>query len=193
MKKRVPAAPQPSFGDATALSSESFFAQQQSVHPLRSTASAAHPMSAIAVLDAAFLNRTAVVTLWVGAVLTLCILAGQSAPIAISFAIGAGLSICLLKSQQWFLARFVAMSVKSAAAYQGWDARFPLWVLVPLKYAVVAAVIGFALRNQAFVPAAFAVGFTVLQVVIFARVAGRLLKANLRPIDQVYIGNAKNR
>lgn len=169
MSNRVPAAPQSSFAAAPVpvAPSKKPFAERT-----------------MAPLDAAFLNRVFVTTLWFGALLSLCVGgATKSVPAGCSFEIGTLLAAALLKSQSWFVRRLVSLKTE-VLEYRGWDARFPLWLLVPLKYLGIAALIGLGLKYKVLVPEAFAAGYTVLQVVIFARIGGRLLKANVGPIHQ---------
>jgi hypothetical protein len=143
-------------------------------------------VSQLAPLDAAFLSRVLITTLWFGALLTLLVFGiTRSIPAAWSFAGGAGLSLVLLKSQEMFVRR--VLRSKEAARYSGWDARIPLAVLLPAKYILIAAGIWLTLKLHLLVPAAFAAGFTLLQIVVTARVAGRVLSQRVRSVREVYV------
>lgn len=150
------------------------------------------PASArFAPLDAAFLRRVFGTTLWLGALLTLC-LAGVSGswPLALSFGAGVLLVALLLKSQEWFVRR--ALRPQTAAPYNGPDRRIPLWLLLPLKYALLAAVIAWLMRQPMFQPLGFAAGCLLVQGVVVARVLGRLMTATRRPLRDVYVKYVKD-
>lgn len=174
----LPAPPQPSFTNSPALP------HSDSSRTASKPGSPSAPQ--LAPLDAAFLNRVLTTTLWFGALLALLVFgATRSLPATLSFAAGAGLSLVLLKSQEMFVRR--VLRGKDAPAYAGWDARIPLAILLPAKYLLVAAGIGLSLRYQLLVPAAFAAGFTLLQIVVSARVAGRVMSQRVRSVREVYV------
>jgi len=148
------------------------------------------PASKLAPLDAAFLRRTCYTTIWFGALLSLCVYgATRSILVATSFATGAVLSVLLLKSQEMFVQRLARSKSNSpdVIEYSNPLFRLPLWVLLPLKYLLVALLIAMGLRYRILVPAAFAAGFTTLQIVIFARVLGRLMAHRMRSVREVYV------
>jgi len=174
----LPAPPQSSFSGSPSLSTSE---ASRAASSKRSSAT-----SQIAPLDAAFLSRVLVTTLWFGALLALLVYGiTRSFPATWSFAGGAGLSLVLLKSQEMFVRR--VLRAKDAPVYNGWDARLPLAVLLPGKYLLIAAGIYVSLRFQIMVPAAFAAGFTLLQVVVTARVAGRVMSQRVRSVHEVYV------
>lgn len=109
----------------------------------------------------------------------------------ISFAAGALLSLALLKSQQMFVARLARS--KEVATQQSWIARLPLVFLLPAKYVLIAVGIylGLGLKFQVLVPAAFATGFTVLQIVVFSKVVSLAILNNQKPLHEVYVSNEK--
>lgn len=174
----LPAPPQPTFsGNTSLLRSDASQAASESRTPAASQ---------LAPLDAAFLSRVLMTTLWFGALLMLIVFgATRSLAATLSFGAGAGLSLILLKSQEMFVRR--VLRAKDAPAYSGWDASVPLGVLLPLKYLLIAVGIYFSLRYQLLVPAAFAAGFTLLQIVVTARVAGRVLSQRVRSVHEVYV------
>jgi len=178
-KYSVPAAPQPSFGRGTTDPNSS----QQQRSALQRSSSASKPL---APLDAAFLSRTYVTTIWFGTILTLCVYGvWQSFQIMYSFAGGIALAALLLKSQEIFVRRTIRP--KNSEPYQGWDTRIPVLLLLPLKYIVVGAAFSLLLGHQLLNPLACVAGFLTLQIVIFAKIAGRLMARKLAPIQEDYV------
>ncbi len=184
MKKTLPAPPQPSFAEG--LKFNSSLSSQRTVARDTKSPSAS---KTVAPLDAAFLGRTARTTLWFGTFLTLCLgIVSRNLPLTLSFASGALLGLALLKSQQMLVARLAKS--KEASTETGWLMRVPLAFLLPAKYVLIAVGIYWGLRFGVLVPAAFAVGFTVLQVVIFSKVISRLMLHNQKPLHE-YVSNEK--
>jgi hypothetical protein len=141
-------------------------------------------------LDAAFLSRTHVTTLWLGALLTWCAyVLTQNYLVTLSFATGAVLGALLLKSQEMFVRRLIRP--KDAPPYSGWDALIPLWALLPLKYTFIIAGIALLFRYQMIHPVAFAVGVMTVQLVIVAKVIGRILSPRVRSVREVYISKGE--
>ena len=186
MKKySVPAAPQPSFGNAPANLNPTNLQQPA---PQRTASSS----KTVAPLDAAFLRRTYRTCAWMGPLLTLCAYAISSGSFIVtgSFAAGALLAALLLKSQEIFVRR--VLRPKGSTAYAGWDKRIPLPLLLFLKYSLIAAAMCFLLRAQVITPAGFATGFMMMQLVVVARAMGRLLSRSMRPIGEVYVRGNKS-
>lgn len=181
----LPSPPQPSFAEGltfnSSLSSPSA-SMRRTKSPLAS--------KTVAPLDAAFLGRVARTTIWFGAFLTVCVaLVSRQFAMTISFAAGALLSLALLKSQQMFVARLARS--KKVATQQSWIARLPLVFLLPAKYVLIAVGIYLGLKFQVLVPAAFATGFTVLQIVVFSKVVSLAILNNQKPLHEVYVSNEK--
>ena len=176
-KHSVPAAPQPSFGRGPTNSNSSNLQRPAA----QRSASASKPL---APLDAAFLSRTYVTAVWFGTILTLSVYGYfGSFLITCSFAGGVALAALLLKSQEIFVRR--TLRPKGSEPYQGWDAKIPVLLLVALKYIVVGAAFAFLLNRQLMNPLALIAGFLTLQVVIFSKVASRLIAHKLPPINPV--------
>lgn len=181
MKKvSLPSPPQPSFGAAT------FNSVSSSQKPNAKSSSAS---KTIAPLDAAFLGRVARTTIWFGTFLTFCVaIVSRDFAIAASFGAGALLGLALLKSQQMLVARL--SKSKEVTEENGWLVRAPLMFLLPAKYLLISIGIFFGLKSGFLVPPAFATGFTVLQIVVFSKVIGRLLLHNQKPLRE-YVSNEK--
>lgn len=182
MRKTLPAPPQPSFvlpfDSASHAQKTDWKSANSQLAPTR-----------IAPLDAAFLGRTARTTLWFGAFLTVCLgIVSRNILLTLSFAAGALLGLALLKSQQMLVARLAKPKEIGVAA--GWLMRVPLTFLLPAKYLLVAVGIYFGLHWHLLVPAAFASGFTVLQLVIVSKVISRLMLHNQKPLHQ-YVSHEK--
>ncbi len=181
----LPSPPQPSFAEGSVVFQPG--SSQKNFGSARSLPSAS---KTVAPLDAAFLGRVARTTIWFGAFLTVCVaLVSRQFAMTISFAAGALLSLALLKSQQMFVARLARS--KEVATQQSWIARLPLVFLLPAKYVLIAVGIYFGLKFQALVPAAFATGFTVLQIVVFSKVVSLVMLNNQKPLHEVYVSNEK--
>ena len=185
MKKySVPAAPQPSFGNAPANLNSSNLQRPTA----QRTASSSKPL---APLDAEFLKRTYRTSVWMGALLTLCAYAISGSLVVMgSFAAGATLAALLLKSQEILVLR--ALRPKGAEPYNGWDKRIPWPLLLFLKYGLVAAAMSYLVRNQLITPAGFATGFMMMQMIVVAKAAGRLLARSIRPVGEVYVQGNKS-
>lgn len=140
----------------------------------------------LAPLDAAFLCRIYRSMGWFGIVMSfLAYSAFRSVPIAVSFASGIGLGALLLKSQEIFVRR--ALRPKNAPAYEGWDKKIPVWLMLPAKYLLVTALLGYAIRNGIVAPIVLSFGFIAAQVVIAAKVIGYILASRVRSVREVYI------
>jgi hypothetical protein len=109
----------------------------------------------------------------------------NSATVVFSYVAGLVLGALLLKSQEIFARRL--MRPKGSPAYQGWDRFIPLWVLIPGKYLLVALALGWGIKNQVVLPAVLGLGFLAVQVVLMAKMFGKLIAAQARPIREVYI------
>jgi len=180
MKKySVPAAPQPSFGNAPAN-----FNQSNLLRPAaQRTASSSKPLPP---LDADFLRRTYRTSMWMGVLLSLCAYAVSGSLIVTgSFAAGAALAALLLKSQEILVLR--ALRPKGAEPYNGWDKRIPWPLLLFLKYGLVAAAMSYLVRAHLLTPTGFATGFMMMQLIVVAKAAGRLLSRSIRPVGEVYV------
>ena len=129
-------------------------------------------------LDAGFLNRTHITSLWVGA-LAVMIAYGQTRSLKFTLSLigGIALGALLLKSQEIFVRRVMSpVAVKGAGKF----ARFPLMILLGLKFGVVMALMGISMEAGWLQPIAFVVGFFTQQLVVVAKVAGRFLSLKTR-------------
>lgn len=180
-KYPVPAAPQPSFEN---IKSAEISASAPSLQSAQSSVKRSHSASTrIAPLDAAFLRRVYITTLWFGSLLTLCAYSiTRSLQITLSFAGGIALAALLLKSQEMFVRRVIRP--KNAPPYESWDAKIPLFVLLPGKYILIGAAFGFLLSRDLLHPFAFAGGFIAEHVVIVSKVLGRFLSQKVQPIGE---------
>jgi hypothetical protein len=171
IKQVVPAAPVAGF-DITASSNNQVKASPASKQ--------------IAPLDAAFLGRTYRTCLWFSAVMTLCVYLIFQAPMFTwSFGGGALLATLLLKSQEMFVRRLVRP--KDAPPYEGWDAEFPLWILVPLKYVIIIAALAWLFRMHLIHPVGAVLGVGIIQFAIVSKVIGRMVSQKMRPLNEVYV------
>ena len=179
-KFTVPAAPQPTFKEVG--NSIQTGSQRRRSQP------AAMASKPLAPLDAAFLGRVYGTMLWFGTLLTLCCYAlTASWMIMGSFAGGALLAALLLKSQEIFVRRVIRP--KDAPAYTGWDARLPLYILLPGKYILIAVAFSTLINRHLLHPIGFTAGFIVIQTAIVAKVMGYMLAQRIRPVhetNQVY-------
>jgi hypothetical protein len=80
-----------------------------------------------------------------------------------------------------------ALRHKGAEPYNGWDKRIPWPLLLFLKYGLVAAAMAYLVRARAIAPAGFATGFMMMQLIVVAKAAGRLLARSIRPVSDVYV------
>jgi hypothetical protein len=142
--------------------------------------------TSLAPLDAAFLSRTFGTIAWFGLVFSgLVYAATASISAALSSVAGAVLGALLLKSQEIIVRRI--LRPKSAPAYEGWDRRIPLWVLLPVKYVLVTLAMGLGFHFHLLLPAFVGAGFIAVQFVLTAKVAGRILSGRVRSVREVYI------
>lgn len=182
-KINIPAAPQPVWTQETGRSEQTN--AQRPLHNQSPTAS-----KPLAPLDAAFLGRTYGTMLWFGTLLTLCAYAlTASLLMAFSFAGGALLAALLLKSQEVFVRR--VLRPKDGPAYEGWDARIPLFVLLPGKYILIAATFGFLIARHLLHPIGFTAGFMAIQTAIIAKVMGYMMAQKIRPVSEINNINRK--
>ncbi len=147
------------------------------------TASRAKPLRVVA-LDLDFLVRVARTSLWFGALLT--ILAGlvtRSWFIGFSFAVGVALGVALLHSQTWFVQSLARSKTNKQAA------RFPVWLLLPLKYLALLVFVGLIIHFNWVNAIAFVAGASVVQFVIVAKTVGRMTTGNRASIYQSYVEN----
>ena len=127
-------------------------------------------------LDAAFLARIYRSMLWFGAFLTLL-----SAPIlgsvlgVWSFAAGIGLAAVMLKAQEFFVRAVLRPKNES-----GLDARVAAALLMPLKIALIAAVLGALLFKGWLLLGPLSAGFFSGHVVVLAKLAGRWMPRGAR-------------
>lgn len=172
----IPAPPQPTFtevGNPTQRGSQRSSRQQAAL--------ASRPL---APLDAAFLGRVYDTMLWFGTLLTLCCYALTASWLIMgSFAGGALLAALLLKSQEVFVRRVIRP--KDAPIYVGWDARLPLYVLLPGKYFLIAVAFNCLLSRHLLHPIGFAAGFIMIQTAIIAKVMGYMMAQRIRPVHEV--------
>jgi len=137
-------------------------------------------------LDAEFLGRTYITTLWMGTVFSICAWGITRSYIATgSFLWGALLGALLLKSQEIFVRRVIAP--RSGIVAGSWDARIPIAVLLPLKYILIGLTFSFLISRNWLHPIAFTIGFLMEQVVIVSKVIGRSTANHLRqpqPLSQ---------
>lgn len=137
-------------------------------------------------LDAAFLCRVHRTVLWFGAfaiLLVALITAKQGRAPVLAFASGLGIGWALLGAQAFIVRR--TLSGGSARERQR---KMLWWLLVPLKYLLVALLLGWLL-NAAKLPATWlALGFGMVQLVLFCKVAGHVLNGSVKTVRQAYIG-----
>ena len=127
----------------------------------------------IAPLDAGFMGRLYVSSLYSGALLMMLVYGStRSLPITLSFVGGMALGVLLLKSQEIFVQRLLT---KAAAQNSNVWTRLPLALLLGAKYVVVFALLGITSELGWLVPAAFALGFVTEQLIIAAKIVGRYL------------------
>jgi len=136
-------------------------------------------------LDAAFLSRVYRVNWQFGALLTLCAaMLAKSVDWPLSVAAGVLTGLLLLKTQELFVRRVIRPM--TWPAYEGPDKKFPLWLMVPGKYALVIAAI-WLLRHVGWLNyAGFLVGCTAVQITLLSMALGRLLHRR-RSIREVYV------
>lgn len=153
--------------------------------PISQTESAApKPLAArekfglIEAFDAGFIGRTLVSMLGVGAFAMLGVLSATQSPfLASSFFAGILLGVVLLKSQELFVKKVLG---PRGANEKNLLSRVPLAVLLPLKYIVLAVLLGIAVDSGWLQPVVLAAGFIVGQIVIVAKVIGRFASLKMR-------------
>lgn len=174
MRFSVPPAPQPSFALKDA-------ALRQSDSRARN-----FPASKLAPLDAAFLRRVKWSTLWLGGVFSFCVLClSHSTLTTSSFALGAMFGVLLLVSQEWFVRRAVGLKLAPETTTKA--AKMVLVFLLPAKWIAVTLALGWMLHAHLLNPFSFVAGCTVVQIVIVAKVVGRLMQFRMRPLRAVYV------
>lgn len=187
MKKiTLPAPPQPTFPVGPLSTDRDGFSV---VRNAREELSQAAPKQ-LAPLDAAFLRRVHRTTLWFGALITLCVfVVTHSMLITASFGGGALLGGMLLVSQEMIVRRALR---KPASPKAKWANVIPMWLLMPVKYLAVGVVLSVLFNHQMLHVGAFATGIMVVQFVIVAKVAGRLMARQMRSVREVYIQGKSN-
>jgi len=146
--------------------------------PTAAQSAGATAVEHVAPLDLAFLKRTYTTTLWLGGLFALCAYGVFHSVVALgSFAGGVVLGALLLKAQESLVRRAFK---PRGTTYRGWDSAIPLWIVVPLKYAAVGAAFSVLLSQQLLHGPALVMGLFMVQVVIVARLAGRILAPRLR-------------
>jgi len=139
-------------------------------------------------LDAAFLCRLHVSVGYVGALALLLVNGASTSLAAASFGTGYGLGWALLASQGFVVRRMLQPGALRGRAARGEVARrMAWWVLVPLKYLVVAALLRWALREAAMAPGWIAFGFGLVHFVMLAKVLGRAMSGSVKTVRQAYI------
>ena len=141
-------------------------------------------------LDAAFLCRLHRTIAWFGALAILLVASATSksgtAPV-LAFASGLGLGWALLGTQA-----FIVMRTLSGGSPRERRKKMLWWLAVPLKYLLVAMLLGWLL-NAARLPATWlALGFGIVQLVLFCKVAGYVLSGSVRTVRQAYIGPGRD-
>jgi hypothetical protein len=137
-------------------------------------------------LDAAFLCRLHRTIAWFGALATFLVAVmtaqlGQKPTLA--FVSGLLIGWGLLATQSFIVGRTLSRgrSTKERSRKMLW------WLLVPVKYLAVAALLGWLL-DVAKLPATWlAFGFVIVQMMLFAKVMGHILSGSVRTVRQVYI------
>lgn len=180
-KTTLPAPPQSSF--AAPLSSRKAAAN----FAVSNSSVASSTRFRIDALDLDFLVRVARTSLWLGALLT--ILAGlvtRSWFFGMSFAIGTALGVILLHSQTWFVQNLTKAKVQKTPS------RVPVAVLLPAKYLLLLLFVGAIIHFNLVNAVAFVAGATVVQVVIVAKVLGRMMTQNRASIYETYVKKGRN-
>ncbi len=190
-KASIPAPPQPSFHFSAANSPAKNPGETGT-----SFSSSSSLKSLPAPLNLEFLHRVARTSWWVGAVFAFVVYAvTKSAFLAWSFAAGEALSIVLLYSQQAFVERLTSALVSTresvAKPQPEKRLRFATWVLLPAKYVLLGVLIWGLLRYDLIQPLAFVMGVPLVQVVITAKVVGRMMTQNRTSIREAYVEKGK--
>lgn len=148
-----------------------------------STREAASPeKSRITPFGVEFFGRVQKTSLWFGALMgALLWSATQSANSTFSFALGGAVSLAMLQSQVWFVTSLVRPKSEGRP-----NASKMLWIVQPVKFAILMALLSWSLNAQNLNAAVFAVGVSLTPFVIFAKALGRMLAFEARPLSEVY-------
>lgn len=93
----------------------------------------------------------------------------------------------MLATLMSFVGRIAA--AKTGQPYRGADARIPVWLVALVKYIGMGVVAwGVASRGWA-QPFAFVIGIALVQLVVVAKVLGRMMAA--KTVAEVYVNNAR--
>lgn len=177
MKIEIPAPPRASWQTASLPESTAF----KSGASRENTAPIAQP------LDAAFLCRLYRSTALLSTVFAILMyFVAQSrgengGQWSASFLAGSLVGAALLKSQEWMVRRVFAYAPERSA----WKRLGPL-LLLPGKYLLIGWALGAAIRAGWVAPIGFGLGFVTVQIVIAAKVAGRILSERVRSVREVY-------
>ncbi len=137
-------------------------------------------------LDAAFLCRLHLTIAWFGALSTLLVAssARQSGSKAwLSYLSGLLLSWALLGAQGFLVQRALQPGHRGRR-----DAKKMLWwLLVPVKYLGVAALIAWMLKGAQLSAGWIALGFGIVQFLMAAKVVGLVLKRQVKTVRQAYV------
>jgi hypothetical protein len=189
-KASIPAPPQPSFHFSAAHSPAMHSGEAGTSFSSTSRTSLPVP------LDTEFLRRVTHTSWWVGAVFAFVVYAvTKSAFLAWSFAAGEALSIVMLYSQRVFVGRLASALASTresvAEARPEKRLRAPAWIFLPAKYLLLGLLIWVLLRYDLIQPFAFVMGVPLVQVVITAKVLGRMMTQNRTSIREAYVEKGK--
>lgn len=137
-------------------------------------------------LDAAFLCRLHLTVAWFGALSTALIAqatAKSGSTAWVSYASGLLLSWALLATQAFLVQR----ALKPGTGGRRVAKKMLWWLLVPVKYLGVAALIAWMLRSAHLSASLIAVGFGVVQFVMASKVVGLVLKRQVKTVRQAYV------
>jgi hypothetical protein len=194
-KYSVPAPPEPELGPFPASAR---FGASGRENPEAALGNAKKPLPPY---DAAFLSRVVRSSLILGSVLALlCLSVTKDAFLTWSFALGELLSVALLVVKSLFVKRLAKVKVAHIRSTryglplpeEPKKIRFPVWLLLPLKYFVLMIGIGTLIHFRLMNPAAFVTGVGLVQVVIVAKVLGRMMTHNRPGIREVYVEKRKS-
>lgn len=124
-------------------------------------------------IDTQFIKRVYRTTLWVAAVILLCLTRTADLKIVGGFAIGTGIALALLKSHEIIVPRVFAKDGERSKR------RNPLLTLMVLKYVGLGALLWLLLAHEWVNPVALFAGFVLVQAVIFLKVVGLLVIAKM--------------
>jgi hypothetical protein len=184
-KINIPAAPLPSYAEATAAQKTRETDQPQ--HSQRT-----EPASkTLAPLDAAFLRRSYWSLALVGTLLTIAVaIWSRSLILSLSVAEGILMGGLLIKSQE-LVVRQVLQPLQSLPS-TGMKSIMPLAVLLPLKYLALGGILIVLWQVQKINLIGFGFGFMTVQVVLLARLIGRVLHSRMRSVNEVYVHSGKS-